>query len=70
MQKLESEGYDTEIEKLLNIRNSQVAKFIQLIAVLCYYMEQDDIDQCSTSFQWITRYLEKHCNTPHQMFFI
>ena len=54
--------YDTEIEKLKLLRNSQVGKFIQLFAVLCYYTEQDDIDQCSTSFNWIVQYLEKHYN--------
>ena len=59
---LDQDGYATAREKLLEVRNSQVAKFIQLIAVLCYYTEQDDIDQCSTSFAWITRYLEKHYN--------
>ena len=34
---------------LLLTRNSQAGKFITLIAILCNYTEQDDIDNCSTS---------------------
>jgi hypothetical protein len=55
-------AYDADCAKLLNNRNSQCSRFVQLIAVLCYYTEQDDIDQCSTSFDWIIKYLQKHYN--------
>ena len=53
---------DTELGALLKLRNSQLSKFVQLIAVLCYYTEQDDVDQDSTSLAWIIKYLEKHYN--------
>ena len=51
-----------EQDRLLITRNSQLTKFITLIAILCYYTEQDDITQCSTSFAWIEDYLKKHYN--------
>ena len=54
--------YDEKYQKLKLLRNSQLGKFVQLISVLCYYTEQDDVDQCSTSYTWITKYLEKHYN--------
>ena len=53
---------DAEQARLLRIRNSQVGKFITLIAILCHYTEQDDIDTCSTSWQWIVNYLRQHYN--------
>lgn len=59
-QKQDEDKFDEDKEKLLTLRNSQCARFVQLIAVLTYYTEQDDIDQCSTNFDWIIRYLEKH----------
>jgi hypothetical protein len=46
-EKRKKDSFDAEIEKLLALRNSQLSRFIQLIAVLCYYTEQDDVDQCS-----------------------
>ena len=49
-----------EQARLLLSRNSQVGKFITLIAILCHYTEQDDIDNCSTSWEWITQYLRQH----------
>ena len=58
--KKEGEVYNKERKALLLLRNSQCARFIQLIAVLCYYSEQDDIDQCSTSLDWIVKYLQQH----------
>ena len=56
-QKQDEDKFDEDKEKLLTLRNSQCARFVQLIAVLTYYTEQDDIDQCSTNFDWIIRYL-------------
>ena len=56
----EGEVYKKERKELLLLRNSQCARFVQLIAVLCYYSEQDDIDQCSTSLDWIVKYLQQH----------
>ena len=47
---------------LLNKRNSQLAKFIQLIANMCQYSEQPDILTASTSLNWIWDYLKKHYN--------
>ena len=55
-------SYTEEKRKLLLQRNSQLGKCVQLVAVHCYYTEQDDIDQCSTSMAWIVEYLEKHYN--------
>ena len=60
VQKTASGVYDKEKKDMLLLRNSQCARFVQLIAVLCYYSEQDDIDQCSTSLDWIVRYLRQH----------
>ena len=51
-----------EQNKLLLTRNAQLSKFVTLIAILCYYTEQDDIMQCSTSFNWIIEYLKQHYN--------
>ena len=51
-----------EQNRLLLTRNAQLSKFVTLIAILCYYTEQDDISQCSTSFEWIIRYLKQHYN--------
>ena len=51
-----------EQNRLLLTRNSQLSKFITLIAILCHYTEQDDISNCSTSFNWILDYLRQHYN--------
>ena len=59
-EKKDDNKFDDDKDRLLALRNSQCARFVQLIAVLTYYTEQDDIDQCSTSFDWIMKYLEKH----------
>ena len=59
-EKKDDSKFDDDKDRLLALRNSQCARFVQLIAVLTYYTEQDDIDQCSTSFDWIMKYLEKH----------
>ena len=57
-------GVDLPAEqaRLLLTRNSQLSKFITLIAILCHYTEQDDVTQCSTSMEWITKYLRQHYN--------
>ena len=47
-------------ENLLNRRNAQLAKFITHTATLCYYTEQGDISDHSTSLQWIFDHLVKH----------
>ena len=52
----------TERIKLLTKRNSQLTKFLQLIANMCQYSEQSDITNCSTSLNWIWDYLKKHYN--------
>ena len=45
---------------LLNKRNAQLAKFITHVATLCYYTEQSDINDHSTSLEWIFDHLIKH----------
>ena len=59
-----NDGIDlpTEQTRLLLSRNSQLSKFITLIAILCHYTEQDDINNCSTSWDWILTYLRQHYN--------
>ena len=54
-----------EQARLLLTRNSQLGKFITLIAILCHYTEQDDISNCSTSWSWIIQYL--HNLFPHKI---
>ena len=51
-----------EREKLKKKRNSQLTKFLQLIANMCQPSEQSDITNCSTSLSWIWEYLRKHYN--------
>ena len=51
-----------EEQRLLTSRNAQLSKFITLIAIVCYYTEQDDIVQCSTSMARIVKYLQQHYN--------
>ena len=45
---------------LLHKRNAQLAKFITHTATLCYYTEQSDINDHSTSLEWIFEHLVKH----------
>ena len=47
-----------EQNTLLLSRNSQLSKFITLTAILCHYTEQDDINNCSTSWNWIINYYD------------
>ena len=49
-----------ELEKLLLLRNAQLAKFVTHIATLCHYTENDDVTNHSTSLEWIFEYLRKH----------
>ena len=49
---------NAEQARLLLTRNAQLTKFVTLIAILCYYTEQDDIMQCSTSYNNILAYLK------------
>lgn len=51
-----------QLVTLLAKRNSQLTKFLQLIANMCQYSEQSDIMTCSTSLPWIWDYLKKHYN--------
>jgi hypothetical protein len=51
---------DRDLADLLTARNAQLAKFITLISVLCPYTLTNNLDQLSTSFQWIITYLEQH----------
>lgn len=51
-----------ERTKLLAKRNSQLTKFLQLIANMCQYSEQSDVMNISTSLSWIWEYLKKHYN--------
>jgi hypothetical protein len=60
--KKEKQTYEADKLELTLLRNSQLTRFITLIAVLCYYTEQDDIDQSSTSMEWIIKYLQQHYN--------
>jgi len=43
-------------------RNSQLSRMIQHIVTFVYYTEADDIDQSSTSLDWIFSYLQQHYN--------
>ena len=63
-----NDRFDLEAEqrRLLVTRNSQLSKFVTLIAILCYYTEQDDITKCSTSFTWIEDYLRQHYNLENR----
>ena len=54
--------HTAKTDELLKRRNSQLSKFIHLIAISCHYTEHSDINQLSTSFQWIVQYLERHYN--------
>ena len=53
-------AHQAELDRLLNLRNSQLSKFITHIATLCHHTENDDITNCSTSMDWILDYLCKH----------
>ena len=53
-------AHQTELDRILNLRNSQLSKFITHIATLCHHTENDDITNCSTSWDWIHDYLCKH----------
>ena len=58
------DGIDLPAERnrLLLTRNLQLSKLITLVAILCHYTEQDDIVRCSTSMEWIFKYLRQHYN--------
>ena len=51
-----------ELDTLLIKRNSQLSKFLQLIANLCQYSEQSDILTSSTSLSWIWENLKRRYN--------
>ena len=54
--------YRAKSAELLKRRNSQLAKFIHLTAVSTHYTEHADINELSTSFDWIVKYLQRHYN--------
>ena len=49
-----------ELDRLLTLRNAQLAKFVTHVANLCHYTENDDVTNHSTSLEWIFEYLRKH----------
>ena len=49
-----------ELERLLLLRNAQLAKFVTHIATLCHHTENDNVTNHSTSLEWIFEYLRKH----------
>ena len=49
-------------KKLLLKRNAQLSKMIQHVVSFVHYTEADDIDQSSTSMEWIFKYLRQHYN--------
>ena len=57
---LGADGFEHEIERILNSRNAQLSKFITHIATLCHHTENDDVTNNSTSLSWIIDYLMKH----------
>ena len=48
--------------ELLQLRNAKLSKFIQHLANMCHYTEQDDITMLCTSVDWIWNYLARHYN--------
>ena len=53
-------GHTAELQRILTLRNAQLAKFITHIATLCHHTENDDVTNNSTSVEWIIDYLKKH----------
>ena len=53
-------GLAADLERLLQLRNAQLAKFVTHIATLCHHTENDDVTTYSTSLEWIFDYLRKH----------
>ena len=49
-------------KKLILKRNAQLGKMLQHIVSFVHYTEADDIDQSSTSLEWILQYLRQHYN--------
>ena len=43
-------------------RNSQLSKLIQHVASFVFYTEADDINESSTSLDWVFNYLKEHYN--------
>ena len=48
--------------RLLNQRNGQLSKLLQHVVSFVHYTEADDIDENSTSMDWIFSYLRGHYN--------
>ena len=51
---------EADLEKLLQQRNAQLAKFVTHIATLCHHTENDDVTVYSTSLEWTFDYLRNH----------
>ena len=60
LNQLGDNGHRRELERILVMRNAQLAKFITHIATLCHHTENDDVTNNSTSMEWIIDYLMKH----------
>ena len=58
---------NAQLVKLLDSRNSQLGKMLQHIMSFAHYTEADDIDQSSTSMEWIFNYLRAHYNLPRSL---
>ena len=48
--------------RLLQVRNAKLSKFIQHLAYMCHYTEQDDMTMLCTRVDWIWNYLARHYN--------
>ena len=55
-----------DLDETLERRNAQLAKFLSLITMLCYYTEQDQIDQRVTSLEWIFSFIEQKYNLSNR----
>ena len=53
---------DVKKENLRLRRNSQLSKLLQHVASFVFYTEADDINESSTSLEWIFSYLREHYN--------
>ena len=53
---------DAKKETLRLKRNSQLSKLIQHVASFVFYTEADDINESSTSLEWIFSHLREHYN--------
>ena len=57
---------DQDLAELQTSRNAQLSKFITHITMLCPYTLTNNLSQLSTSFTWITDYLQQYYNIRKQ----